>query len=153
MRQSKFATIQTDCSTFEQNSVIKFLMAKKCKLSEIYRRMCDIRGELCVSCLNFGRYVLRPSSLSKFLRRSLMIYIIKGFQTIAFILIVISTTFRPICTPAFFRCFLSKFLRRSLMIYIIKGFQTIAFILIVISTTFRPICTPAFFRCFLSKFL
>ena len=30
--------------------------------------------------------------LSKFLRRSLMIFIIKGFQTIAFIFIVISTT-------------------------------------------------------------
>ena len=33
-----------------------------------------------------------------------MIFIIKGFQTIVFIFIVISTTFRPICPPAFFRC-------------------------------------------------
>ena len=32
------------------------------------------------------------------------IFIIKGFQTIVFIFIVISTTFRPICPPAFFRC-------------------------------------------------
>ena len=31
-------------------------------------------------------------------------FIIKGFRTIAFILIVISTRFRPICPPAFFRC-------------------------------------------------
>ena len=42
--------------------------------------------------------------LSKFLRRSLLIFIIKVFRTIVFIFIVISTTFRPICPPAFFRC-------------------------------------------------
>ena len=30
--------------------------------------------------------------------------IIKDFRTIVFIFIVISTTFRPICPPAFFRC-------------------------------------------------
>ena len=34
----------------------------------------------------------------------LSIFIIKGFQTIVFIFIVIFTTFRPICPPAFFRC-------------------------------------------------
>ena len=33
-----------------------------------------------------------------------MIFIIKGFQTIVFSFIVISTTFRPICPPAFFGC-------------------------------------------------
>ena len=33
------------------------------------------------------------------------IFIIKGFRTIVFIFIVISTTFRSICPPAFFRCF------------------------------------------------
>ena len=42
--------------------------------------------------------------LSEFLRWSLMIFIMKGFRTISFIFIVISTTFRPICPPAFFRC-------------------------------------------------
>ena len=36
-----------------------------------------------------------------------MIFIIKGFRTIVFIFIVISTTFRPICPTALFRC-LSK---------------------------------------------
>ena len=41
--------------------------------------------------------------LSKFLRWSLLIFIIKGFWTIAFVFIVISTTFWPICPPAFFR--------------------------------------------------
>ena len=44
------------------------------------------------------------NSLSKFLRWSLMIFIMKGFQTIVFIFIVISTTFRLICPLAFFRC-------------------------------------------------
>ena len=33
-----------------------------------------------------------------------MIFIIKDFQTIVFIFIVISTTFRSICPLAFFRC-------------------------------------------------
>ena len=42
--------------------------------------------------------------LSKFLRQSLMIFIIKGFRTIVFIFIVIFTTFRPICPLAFFKC-------------------------------------------------
>ena len=32
------------------------------------------------------------------------IIIIKGFRTIVFIFIVISTTFRPICPPAFLGC-------------------------------------------------
>ena len=35
----------------------------------------------------------------------MVIFIIKGFRTIVFIFIVISTTFRSICPPAFFRCF------------------------------------------------
>ena len=42
--------------------------------------------------------------MNKFLRWSLMIFIIKGFRTAVFIFIVISITFRPICPPAFFRC-------------------------------------------------
>ena len=47
---------------------------------------------------------IKMKQLSKFLRRSLLIFIIKCFRTIVFIFIVISTTFRPICPPAFFRC-------------------------------------------------
>ena len=38
----------------------------------------------------------------------LALFIIKGFRTIVFIFIVISTTFRPICPPAFFRCLLNS---------------------------------------------
>ena len=34
----------------------------------------------------------------------MVIFIIKGIRTIVFIFIVISTTFRPICPPTFFRC-------------------------------------------------
>ena len=83
----------------------------------------------------------------QFRKKGNIIFIIKGFRTIVFIFIVISTTFQPICPPTFFRCLLSKPLRRSLMIFIIKGFLTIVFIFIVISTTFRPIFPPAFFRC------
>ena len=33
-----------------------------------------------------------------------MIFIIKGFRTIVFVFIVISTAFRPIFPPAFFMC-------------------------------------------------
>ena len=42
--------------------------------------------------------------MSKFLRRSLLIFIIKCFRTIVLIFIVVSTTFRPMCPPAFFGC-------------------------------------------------
>ena len=37
-----------------------------------------------------------------------MIFIIKGFWTIFFIFIVISTTFRPMCPSDFFRCLLNS---------------------------------------------
>ena len=38
---------QTECSRHEQRSVIKFLLAEKCKQYELYRRMCDVYGEAC----------------------------------------------------------------------------------------------------------
>ena len=38
----------------------------------------------------------------------MIIFIIKCFRTIIFIFIVISTTFRPICPQAFFRCLLNS---------------------------------------------
>ena len=59
--------------------------------------------------VSFGtsKSITKFSKLSKFLRWSLLIFIIKGFQTIAFIFIVISTTFQPICPLAFFRCLLN----------------------------------------------
>ena len=42
--------------------------------------------------------------MSGFLRRNLMISIIKVFRAIVFIFILISIAFRPMCPPAFFRC-------------------------------------------------
>ena len=41
---------------------------------------------------------------SQKLRQITQIFIIKVFRTIVFIFIIISTTFRPICLPTFFRC-------------------------------------------------
>ena len=38
----------------------------------------------------------------------MVIFVIKGFRTIVIIFIVISTTFRPICPPAFFRRLLNS---------------------------------------------
>ena len=38
---------QTKCSLFEQRSLIKFLVANKCKPCEIYRRICDGYGKAC----------------------------------------------------------------------------------------------------------
>ena len=35
----------TECSRLEQRSVIKFLVAEKCKSCEIYRRMFNVFGE------------------------------------------------------------------------------------------------------------
>ena len=58
--------------------------------------MCGLLGETLLKN--------KPHSLSKFLRQSLLIFIIKVFRTIVFIFIVISTTLWPICPPAFFRC-------------------------------------------------
>ncbi len=34
----------TECSSREQTSVIKVLLAKKCKQCEIFRRKCDVFG-------------------------------------------------------------------------------------------------------------
>ena len=53
------------------------------------------------------------NSLSKFLRRSLLIFIINVFRTIVFIFIVISTTFRTICPPAFFKCLSVSLVRQT----------------------------------------
>ena len=55
--------------------------------------------------LNFST-VASLYQLSKFLRRNLMIFIIKGIWTIVFMFIIIATflTFQSICPPAFFRC-------------------------------------------------
>ena len=60
----------------------------------------------------------------------------KCFQTIVFIFIVISTTFRLICPPPFFRCLLSEFLRQSLMIFIINVFGLLSLSLLLFPQRF-----------------
>ena len=42
----------TECSRLEQRSVIKFLVAQKCKQYETYRRMCNMYGKACFSQTN-----------------------------------------------------------------------------------------------------
>ena len=46
-------TNQTDSSRLEQRSVIKFLVAEKCKPCKIYWRMYDIYEEACFSTKMF----------------------------------------------------------------------------------------------------
>ena len=38
---------QTDSSRLEQRSVIKVLVAEKCKPCDIHRKICDVYGEVC----------------------------------------------------------------------------------------------------------
>ena len=45
LRSFKMAANQTQRSRLEQDSVIKLFMAKKCKLCEIYTRLCDVYEE------------------------------------------------------------------------------------------------------------
>ena len=49
LRLFKIAADQTVCSKLEGRSVIKYLLAEKCKPCEIYWRMCDVHGEACFS--------------------------------------------------------------------------------------------------------
>ena len=42
---------QTKCPRLEQRSVIKLLVAEKCKPYEIYRRICDVYGKTCFNIL------------------------------------------------------------------------------------------------------
>ena len=65
----------------EKLSIIIMIMIIKEYVSDGYKK-----------CIWWARY------------RHQRIFIIKVFRTIVFIFIVISTTFRPICPPAFFRC-------------------------------------------------
>ena len=53
---------------------------------------------------NFFRLLTCFLWTSSLVRQSNLGFILKGFWTIVFIFIVISTTFRPICSPAFLRC-------------------------------------------------
>ena len=45
LRPSKIAANQKEYSRLEESSVNQFLVAKKCKPCDIYRRMCDVDRE------------------------------------------------------------------------------------------------------------
>ena len=54
------AANQTECSRLKQSSVIKLLMAKICRPYEIYRRMCDVHGEVCFSEKKVSKWANLP---------------------------------------------------------------------------------------------
>ena len=53
LRLFKMAIIKK-CSRLEQRSVIKFLVAEKCKQCEVYRRMCNVYGEAYFNKKKYG---------------------------------------------------------------------------------------------------
>ena len=68
LRLFKMITNQTECSRLEQRSVIKCSVAEKCKPCEIYKRMCDVYGEVCFSKIifyNWAKHECATRSLSK----------------------------------------------------------------------------------------
>ena len=81
-----------------------FLMIYKCSYNKYFVNIINLTFHMMYKCPYNKYFVSIIDLLSKFLRRSLLIFIIKVFRTIIFIFIVISTTFPPICTSAFFRC-------------------------------------------------
>ena len=56
MSQKYLMAGQTEHFKFEERSVIKFLVAEKCKPCEIYRRMCDVFGDACFSKNNVYKW-------------------------------------------------------------------------------------------------
>ena len=48
---------QTEFFKLEQKSLIKFLVAKKCKSSEVYKRICNEYEEACFSKKMFTWFV------------------------------------------------------------------------------------------------
>ena len=45
----KEAANKTGCSSLEWGSIIRFIVAEKCKQSEMYIRICDVYGKACFS--------------------------------------------------------------------------------------------------------
>ena len=50
------AANETEGSRLEQKSIIKFVLTENCKPYEIYRRICDVYGEICFSQKNVYRW-------------------------------------------------------------------------------------------------
>ena len=85
---------------------LEFLVYRKPTCKNIHIHVYSYHNNNTKRGIIIGFFLSQRSAylLSKFLRRSLLIFIIKGFRTIVFIIIVISTTFRSRCPPVFFRC-------------------------------------------------
>ena len=48
---------QTEYSRLEQRSLMKFLVAEKCKPYEIYKRIYDVYGEACFNQINVYQWI------------------------------------------------------------------------------------------------
>ena len=66
-----------------------------------WTRRLEFKSRTRLSAFHIAQIPLRKVWIQLF---SFLIFIIEGFRTIVFIFIVISTMFRPICSPAFIRC-------------------------------------------------
>ena len=56
LRLFKIEATQTERSWLEQRSVIKFLVAEKRKLCDIFGRMCDMLEEVCFSLKDVSKW-------------------------------------------------------------------------------------------------
>ena len=70
LRLFKMATNKNEYSRLEQRSVIKFLMADKCKPCEIYWRICNVYEEACFNKKIFINRVChnKPESKRQFMK-------------------------------------------------------------------------------------
>ena len=81
--------------------------------TRMYVRMC------LYACIYVCMHVCLSPSLSLYIYVCMYvcIFIIQRFRTIVFIFMVIFTTFRPICPPAFFRCLSNFFIDYHLWVH------------------------------------
>ena len=86
---------------FSSSFFSKLLKFKWCNhiILLIWLQLVWLKPLLELNCnLNLSYHAVKTNKIQK------LIFSIKGFRTIVFVFIVISTTFRLICPPAFFRC-------------------------------------------------
>ena len=75
LKRFKVEANQPECSRLEQRSIINVLVAEKCKPCEIYRRMCNVYGEVRFNNFTNSHFLLNHRSISWiFLRRTLSDY-------------------------------------------------------------------------------
>ena len=79
------ASNEIECTRFEQSSVIKFYVAEKCKLCEIYSRMCDVYEKGSFSKKMFTNSLnvdLRQQTLVKKIAQEVEIHWLSGKENI-----------------------------------------------------------------------